>query len=143
MSKFVKVLVSFGGVGYAPVPGTCGSLAAFVLIWPLYDFLPYLTLFTAVLGLLLCKPAQDAFKHKDPKQFVLDEVCGMCLSLVGLPQSPVLALTAFVLFRALDVFKPWPIVLWDRGSKPLNIMWDDIAAGVGVNVILRVFMHFF
>ncbi len=37
---------------------------------------------------------------------------------------------AFVLFRLLDIFKPWPISWIDRHVKgSLGVMGDDLAAG--------------
>ncbi len=140
---FVKMVASFFFVGYAPwAPGTFGSFAACLLIRPCQDFLPFLTLGLSIVGLLICAPAQKAFGRSDPSRFVLDEVCGMLLGVLWLPPSPGILISAFLLFRALDIWKPWPISWCERRPHPQSIMWDDLAAGVVVNLLLQAIVRF-
>jgi phosphatidylglycerophosphatase A len=40
------------------------------------------------------------------------------------------AAAALVLFRALDIWKPWPVSALDRMHGGAGIMLDDIAAGL-------------
>jgi len=122
------------------MPGTWGSVVAVILAWFLYQGLPYWIIGFSVVGLWACRPATVIFHSKDPKQFVMDEVCGMMFSVLWLPKSMLLFCLAFVLFRALDVWKPWPISKIQDSSHPSSIMWDDIAAGLFANLILRVAM---
>ena len=94
----------------------------------------------SVIGLTISKPAAFLFKQSDPKEFVLDEVAGMMLSLLWLPRKIWVYIAAFVLFRVLDIFKPWPISLIQKSKHPSSIMSDDLAAGAFTNLILRLFV---
>ena len=69
---------------------------------------------------------------------VIDEISGMMLSLVGLPFNPISAAAGFVIFRLLDIFKPFPIRSVEKKfSGGTGIVLDDLAAGVITNIILR------
>ena len=47
-------------------------------------------------------------------------------------------LAAFVLFRAADIVKPFPVRLFERLPGGIGIMADDLAAGIYANVALRL-----
>ena len=57
----------------------------------------------------LCNRLIDQLEIEDEPQIVADEVAGMWLALVWLPQSIGWCLAAFVLFRLADIYKPGPI----------------------------------
>jgi len=144
LSAFIKALGSFFYIGYLPLaPGTWGSLAGLAIAWWFYPVLAPLTLILSIVGLFLCRSAEDAFQAKDPARFVLDEVCGMMLSVLWLPRSPRIFIAAFILFRIVDALKPWPICLIQKNKSPLSIMWDDLAAAVLVNLFLQAGVRFF
>jgi phosphatidylglycerophosphatase A len=75
--------------------------------------------------------------RKDPGAAVVDEVVGMWLALLFLPFTPATALAAFLLFRVLDVFKPWPARQFEALPGGWGIMTDDVMAGVYANLLLR------
>ncbi|OGW80582.1 MAG: hypothetical protein A3C47_01000 [Omnitrophica bacterium RIFCSPHIGHO2_02_FULL_51_18] len=136
---FVKVIATFFGVGFIPiVPATWASAVAVVLAWFLSGGLFYWFVAFSVAGLWACRPAVDVFQSKDPKPFVMDEVCGMMVSVLWLPKNVTVFLAAFFLFRVLDVWKPWPISRIQESKHPWSIMWDDLAAGLLANLILRI-----
>ena len=125
-----------GGLGFLrPAPGTWGSLGALVFWWFLLSSLTWQTqlgIVTAyfLLSWRLCDGLVARLCVKDEPQIVADEVAGMWLALVWLPQSLGWALAAFVLFRLADIFKPGPIGLLDRKlHSGLGIMADDLLAG--------------
>ena len=125
-----------GGLGFLrPAPGTWGSLGAWVFWWFLLSSLTWQTqlgIVTAyfLLSWRLCDGLVARLGVKDEPQIVADEVAGMWLALVWLPQSLGWALAAFVLFRLADIFKPGPIGLLDRKlHSGLGIMADDLLAG--------------
>ena len=138
---FASITATFFGVGYIPVvPATFASAASALLTW---YFIPGGTLLFWALGLsaaglCACRPSQDIFNSKDPKQFVMDEVCGMMLTLLWLPKNPGLYAGAFFLFRILDVWKPWPISRIQESRHATSIMWDDLLAGVFANILLQI-----
>ena len=137
--EFVRIAASFFYVGYLPVAsGACGSLAAFLIIVPFYSSLAYWTAALSILGIWICRPALQIFQSPDPRQYVLDEVCGMALSVLWLPANYAVWIPAYIIFRILDVFKPWPIIIFQKMRHPAGIMLDDLAAGLITNLILQI-----
>jgi phosphatidylglycerophosphatase A len=66
----------------------------------------------------------------DPGWVVIDEIAGQLLALYGLAHAtPLGVLTAFLIFRLLDVVKPGPIGWADRQGGAAAIMADDVIAG--------------
>ena len=125
-----------GGLGFLrPGPGTWGSLGALVFWWFLLSSLTWqiqlgIVVAYFLLSWRLCDGVVPRLGVKDEPQIVADEVAGMWLALVWLPQSLGWALAAFVLFRLADIFKPGPIGLLDRKlHSGLGIMADDLLAG--------------
>lgn len=144
MKRFVRILSTVLYIGTIPVaPGTLASLAAFFLIKPLYAFLPLVTLGLILLALWICEPAQRVLDSKDPQAYVLDEVCGLFVSVLWLPAEWGIWVAALILFRAFDILKPWPISAIDKSGRPSAIVWDDVAAGVITNVILQIYTRIF
>jgi phosphatidylglycerophosphatase A len=95
-----------------------------------------------VLGFLTAGQAEKLFCAKDPKFVVIDEVCGMCISLLWVPFSIETAIAAFFLFRLLDTLKPFPAARLEDRHGSLGIMGDDIVAGVYANGILQIALRF-
>jgi phosphatidylglycerophosphatase A len=125
------------GSGLAPkMPGTFGTLAALPLIFVFTHYLSLsvymsITLIASVIGIWICgKTAEDMGVHDD-SSIVWDEVAGMLIALLAVPFTWPNVLIAFLLFRFLDIVKPWPIGLLDKNLHGgLGIMLDDIAAGL-------------
>jgi phosphatidylglycerophosphatase A len=139
MKFWVRFLATFAYVGEFPAgPGTAASLVAVVIAWYGYAALPWMVAGFTLIGFLTAFPAASVFGSKDPSRFVLDEVCGMMLSLLWLPKTLPCFAAAFVLFRFFDILKPWPVSRLDRMKHPSGIMWDDLAAGLLSNSILRI-----
>ena len=76
--------------------------------------------------------------RKDPGIVVIDEVVGQWVSLLFLPFTPATALVGFLLFRVMDVVKPWPARDFEAWPGGLGIMADDVMAGIYANLLLRV-----
>ncbi len=136
------MVASVAGLGYAPtMPGTVGSLAAVLLGglalhgpgW----LLPALAAGATLAGLLAI-PRAVADPKADPGWVVIDEVAGQWITLLGLGAATPLSLAvAFLLFRALDIWKPGPIGWADRQPGALGIMLDDVVAGaIGALLLL-------
>ena len=96
-----------------------------------------------VLGYCFTLYAEQVFSSKDPGPFVLDEVCGMMLSVALLPKTFVIYAAAYVLFRILDVWKPWPISILQNMKHPFSIMHDDLAAGLLTHLVLSLGLQFY
>ena len=138
----VKTLSTFFYVGYLPlIPGTFASIVGIVLFYLVKEscFLQILlTLFLIILGFLVSGRAEKVFAAKDSRFIVIDEVSGMLLSLLFIPYDIKLIVMAFILFRILDTFKPYPSDRLERLSGSVGIMSDDILAGLYTNIILQV-----
>jgi phosphatidylglycerophosphatase A len=44
----------------------------------------------------------------------------------------------FVLFRIMDIVKPWPARDFEALPDGLGIMADDVMAGIYANLVLRI-----
>ena len=132
------------GSGLVPkAPGTFGTLAAvplYILISG-FDAAAYWITFMALflIGILVCKKATELLKVHDHPGIVWDEIVGYLITMYSLPQHWTLVIAGFLLFRLLDIWKPWPIKLIDKTVKGgLGIMLDDVVAGVTANIILQI-----
>jgi phosphatidylglycerophosphatase A len=134
------------GAGLSPVaPGTVGSLAALALYLPAFwagRFWGVLVGGEIALALLVSAfvvpPVLCAATKKDPSFVVIDEVAGMLIALAWTAPSPWSAGIAFVLFRAFDILKPFPIGRLERLPGAWGVMADDIAAGAVAGMITWV-----
>jgi phosphatidylglycerophosphatase A len=141
--RLAVFLSTFFYVGYAPfAPGTVGSAAGLVVYalvawtgWPLLEVATILVLFAA--GVWAGTITERYFGGIDPGPVVLDEVVGMLITLAFIPVGWTGAIVGFVLFRIMDVIKPFPAARFERLHGGLGVMADDAAAAVYANVALR------
>ncbi len=92
---------------------------------------------STVLGVALENWSARYYFAEDAREVVLDEVAGMSLALLFLPQSPHWAafIGAFLLFRFFDIFK-WGIHWVEKTKWPGSIVWDDLVAGLYAGLAL-------
>jgi phosphatidylglycerophosphatase A len=146
--RLTLFLATWGGAGYLPLaPGTWGSLAALPLWWALSLTGPlgYGLGAAAILALALwaAGPAQDYLGAEDHGAIVIDEVAGQLITLAGMAVIWQNALAGFLVFRLLDIFKPWPIRWLSRGpSGSLEVVIDDVMAGVMARVVLELIFFY-
>jgi phosphatidylglycerophosphatase A len=70
---------------------------------------------------------------------VLDEIVAFLLVMVLLPAGWPWLVAGFVVFRVMDILKPWPIRRVDRRmTGGLGIMLDDILAGLLTAAVLWI-----
>jgi phosphatidylglycerophosphatase A len=141
----ILALATLGGVGYLPfMPGTWGTCAALPLWYLLAQIGPWgYGLGVAVLmtlGLMAAGPAQAYLGRTDHPAIVVDEVVGLLITLAGVPPTWSAAALGFIVFRTLDIFKPGPIRWFGEGHGGLEVMADDVAAGVIGRVIVEIVM---
>jgi phosphatidylglycerophosphatase A len=141
----IRAFTTVGYIGLIPrAPGTFGSLAgvvlAYLLLW--LGIAGYL-----IVGLLLFVVGTHAVRlhtaglaDHDPSEIVIDEVVGQMIALlpvicsIALMDFAPMALwpgwvSAFILFRVFDIWKPWPVSWADQQATPLGVMLDDVIAG--------------
>jgi phosphatidylglycerophosphatase A len=136
------VLSCWFGAGLCPrAPGTAGTVAALPAVLLVHAAGPGFGLaitvgFTA-LAIWGAGRAARALGVKDPGEVVSDEVAGFMVSLYLLPFTWPFLAGGFVLFRLLDILKPFPIRRLERLPGGAGVVLDDVAAGVLANLILR------
>ena len=137
-------LLAFGfGSGLVPrAPGTAGTLVALLLYLPL-SALPLWAygLFVAAAaaaGVWLCGTASRDLGGGDHGGIVWDEFVGLWLTLFAAPPGWFWLIAGFIIFRALDILKPWPVKWADRRvGGGLGIMLDDVLAGIMAALCLQ------
>lgn len=145
--RLILALATWGGVGFLPgAPGTWGTLAALPLWWGLTLLGPWGyalgTTVVLLLALWAAGPAQDYLGRTDHPAIVIDEVVGLLITLAAVPLTWQYALAGFTLFRALDILKPGPIRWFGQGTGGLEVVADDVAAGVAARLLLEAIMFF-
>jgi phosphatidylglycerophosphatase A len=96
--------------------------------------LPVYTLLVAVAvaaGIFLCGRASRELGVHDHPGIVWDEFAGLWICLWAVPPGLFSVALGFLIFRVLDIAKPWPISWCDRRvGGGLGIMLDDVLAGL-------------
>jgi phosphatidylglycerophosphatase A len=143
MRRLAVFVCSFGYVGFFPIaPGTAGSaagLAVYVAMqglgMPALELPLIVGLFVA--GVVATGTCERALGCVDPGPVVIDEVMGMLITLFLIPVGWGGMLLGFVLFRILDVVKPFPARQLERLHGGLGVMADDAMAAIYANLLLR------
>lgn len=138
--------LAFGfGTGLAPVfPGTVGSVPGLLLGWATLGYGLYVQLAVAaalfVAGIWICGRCSRNLGVHDHGGIVWDEIAGMYVTLMLAPPTLAGYVLAFLLFRAFDIVKPWPIRDLDhRLGGGLGIMLDDLAAALYALILLALY----
>jgi phosphatidylglycerophosphatase A len=134
-------------IGKIPfAPGSFGSLVGLPISLALAGFLPataiLCTLFLILLAIYIADAAEKILKQNDPRCIVIDEIAGMVVSLLVLPFNLITVVIGFIIFRILDILKPFPIRNLDkRIPGGLGVVADDVAAGIIANLLLRIIIQ--
>ena len=139
-------ILAFGfGTGLSPVaPGTVGSLVGVLFAWLTLDLgLPLQLGVAAAIsasGVWICGESARRIGVHDHGGIVWDEIAGMYITLLAAPSTVAGWILAFVLFRAFDIAKPWPIRDLDhRLGGGAGIMLDDLAAALYALILLGLY----
>lgn len=136
--------VTLYGLGYLPFSASIASLLAATLYFVLQHFgggrVSAIVLCCATVGVVISATRHREFVSHDPRQAVSDEFIGM---LAGLVVSGVSAwwsvLLALVIFRVLDLLKPFPFSWLDkRLHGAYGYLVDDAAIGVAIGIVMRL-----
>ncbi|MCK4649553.1 phosphatidylglycerophosphatase A [bacterium] len=144
MRWLIKFLATGFYTGYTPLaPGTAGSLIGVIIYLGMHHlFWPYYLLILIVLSLFgICisnKATLYFFKEKDSKRIVIDEIVGFLIAMFLIPPTLKFVLAAFIVFRVIDILKPFPLRRLEKLPGGWGVMCDDLLAGVYANVIIQV-----
>ncbi len=131
----------------AKAPGTVGTLIGLPLFWliSVYDLSTQLAVIATLflLGVYFCSVTGKALGVVDHGSIVWDEIVAMMLVLTVTPNQWPWTLTAFLLFRLFDIWKPYPIRQFDQKLKNgFGVMFDDLLAAGYAMLVLLVLMWF-
>ncbi len=154
-----RLLTSCFGLGWLPfAPGTWGSLPPAII----FALASQLGASAVVVGVIMAAVALAgsavcvrfaptviaATGKNDPGEVVADEVAGQAVTFLVSPligagsvspgQMWIVALAGFLLFRAFDITKPWPIRKLEKFPQGWGILADDLLAGVFAAVLLQI-----
>jgi len=139
-------ILAFGlGTGLAPyAPGTVGSLLGVLLAWLTLDLGLLAQIGVAiglsVTGIWICGESARRLGIHDHGGIVWDEIAGMYVTLLVAPFTLSAWILGFLLFRAFDIVKPWPIRDLDhRLGGGLGIMLDDLVAALYAAILLALY----
>lgn len=137
-----KIIATVFGVGY--IGKGSGTIAAILccIVW-------YLTgggnpVTAAVVTLLITgvgvwsATVVEKYWGVDSNRVVIDEVAGMCISMLFLPVTWFSVLLALLLFRFFDIVKPLYIRKAEDLPGGIGVMADDVLAGVYTNILMQV-----
>lgn len=143
---WIKIATVFGVGRILRAPGTWGSLVtlplALGLMW--LGPLAYMaaTLAMAIVAILAAEQYEQQSEKHDSKEIVIDEVAGMLVTMTMLPMTWQSFVIGFILFRLLDIFKPFPISYFDRKVPGgFGVVIDDLVAGMIANGILQLMLY--
>jgi len=146
MKSVVRFLATGFYVGEIPIiPGTWGSLPGLVLCIFLFDVDPLyqiaMTLAMIAISIYLSSLAEKEL-GRDARPIVIDEIAGMMVTLVFVPRVWYYYLLGFVLFRAMDVIKPFPARRSERLPSGFGVTMDDVFAGIYANLLVQIAVYF-
>ncbi len=145
LSELFATVFKIGTVPFAP--GTVGSLVAFgawYWIFPRINLLLFviITLIIMILGVITSSIIEEYTKESDPSRIIIDEWVGQWIAFWFVPYSIGYGLSAFLLFRLFDIWKPGLIRKLDKLHNGWGVMLDDVAAGFLSGIILLMYRLF-
>jgi phosphatidylglycerophosphatase A len=148
----MRLLATGGALGYAPLaPATVGSLGSAVLFWfllpeiaPGGSPLAYATMAVSIaafvaMAIWVAGTAERALGH-DSRKIVIDEFAGYLVAVAFLPKTFLVYALAFVMFRVLDVLKPFPARRMEDAGGGVGVVLDDVVVGAYTNVLIRIML---
>jgi phosphatidylglycerophosphatase A len=124
------------GTGLSRIaPGTMGTLIAAPIFYALMqtpEVIHYVVITTLFLiGIPICAVAGRHLGVTDHSGIVWDEIVAFLLVLEFTTLSWQWWITAFLLFRLFDIWKPFPISYFDAKFKDgFGVMFDDLVAAL-------------
>jgi phosphatidylglycerophosphatase A len=156
--QLALIIATGFGVGFIPfAPGTFGSILGLLIAYflmsvfssdliLLQNSIIIVSSILTGLGIWAATRAEKIFAQKDAGQIVLDEVCGQLISFIFF--APYLrrlggqwvwwGIAGFILFRALDILKPYPLRELEQVRGGLGVMLDDVIAGIYAAIVLSL-----
>ncbi len=146
--RFIRITATGLGSGLSPLaPGTAGTLVG-VLVYMVFSPFPWPLYLLSVVAFSLfavyvSREAERIYNEKDPPRIVIDEIAGLLVTMFLVEPTLLHVFCGFILFRAFDIIKPFPIRLCEQKFPGgYGVVADDIVAGVYANIILLLLVGF-
>ncbi len=136
-----KLALAFVTCGYIRLSPHCAGNMGFhprlysALSAPRHSQSPRSTVMLLTIAAIFCINRME-LPEKDPGYIVVDELAGICVTMVGQGLDLSNLLKGFILFRIFDILKPFPIRRLEGLPKGYGIVADDILAGIYANAAL-------
>lgn len=147
INLFEKIFGSALFSGYIPVAsGTFGSIVALIIYWipgfeKLWIIIPAIIL-TFIYGVFIAFKFENIY-GKDPSECTIDEVVGTWIALLALPKTILITLTSFLIWRLLDIVKPFPARTSEKLRGGWGIMIDDVISAIYSLIIVHFIVYQF
>ncbi|MFP4354572.1 MAG: phosphatidylglycerophosphatase A [Phycisphaerae bacterium] len=165
MNRKTKIWLASGlYTGYLrPAPGTWGSgviVLAFLgalwlsggMGWLVSTMMGLISGASALGCVMLGRFVENEFGRKDPSFCTIDEFAGQGLTYVALPLSGswlgsqagdwlLVATLGFVIFRVMDIFKPFPARRLEKLPHGWGVAFDDLFAGLYANLTCQLILR--
>ena len=132
------------GIGYLKGGGSIAALLTGI-IWYVSLIgknvsgmvLPLITGIIIVVGIFSGNQLERIW-GKDSYKIVIDEVAGMCITLLFIPVNWQYGLAGWILFRFFDIVKPLYIRKMELLPGGWGVMMDDILVGLYANILVSL-----
>ncbi len=149
MTRLALLLATCANIGRIPfAPGTFGSVPGLLLWWlcrstgiELIEGMVIIIVFWV--GAWAATVTERYYGVKDPGVIVIDEVLGMMVTLAFVPVGPWGILLGFLIFRFMDVVKPFPARMMENLPDGFGVIADDFVAGIWGNLLMRLLVFWF
>ncbi len=132
------------GIGYLKGGGSIAALLTGIIWYVTLTgktvngmVLPLITGIIIIVGIFSGNQLERIW-GKDSYKIVIDEVAGMCITLLFIPVNWQYGLTGWILFRFFDIVKPLYIRKMELLPGGYGVMMDDILAGLYANILLSL-----
>ncbi len=135
--KYCERIATMMGLGYlGKMPGTNGSIVALPTGYFIMQYVGFWYFLAIIIGVFMVAVwAIDVVERvkssHDDGAIIIDEWVGQSLLLCFTPMDLKYYVVALVLFRVLDIVKPFPINWFDKNIHGgIGVMVDDVVAAV-------------
>lgn len=147
INLFEKIIGSGFYTGFIPfASGTFGSFVALIIYFipgfeKLWIIIPSIIILF-IYGIFVSTKFEKVY-GKDPSECTVDEVVGTWIALVALPKTVLISITSFLIWRMLDIIKPFPARSSENLSTGWGIMMDDVISGTYTLIIVHLIVIIF
>lgn len=145
INQIEKLIGSGFYTGFLPkASGTFASLLAFLFfLIPGFEnptLLIFIISLSIVSGIKIANKFESVY-GKDPSQFTLDEFIGTWITFLFIPKKIWYLVPAFILWRLLDILKPFPVKKLESIKGGWGVVLDDVMAGIYSFMIIQITIH--